>query len=154
MDAIEFAIPAGTMLYFGQLGEQVRVSANAAAGATTLTVDADHTAIENDDEATVYGSGYKMIPAGTRMGDAGTNGRMYPRVETSNPAKFVLATNAREDGEYGAAQSYGVSRAGILNENLMPGATGTPKTIPAAEKTELAAAGCHFTFKQYRDSTA
>ena len=154
VDALEFAVPAGTLIYFGQLGETVRVTTLAAAGATSLIVEADHTALEDNDEGTIMGSGYKMIPAGTRMGDAGTNGRMYPRVETSNPAKFILATNAREDGEYGSAQSYGVGRAGMINENLLPGATGTPKVIPAAEKTELAAAGCFFTFKQYRDSTA
>lgn len=151
---LAFAIPAGTLLYFGQLGETARVTANAAAGATTLTVEADHTAIESGDIATITGAGYKFIPAGTRMGDAGTNGRIYPRVVTSNPAKMVLATSAYENGEYGTRDTYGVIRSGILYENLMPGATGTPKVIPTAEKTELAAAGCFFTFLQYRDSTA
>lgn len=154
VDALEFAVPSGTLIYFGQLGETVRTTALAAAGATALAVEADHTAIEDNDEGTITGSGYKMIPAGTRMGAAGTNGRIYPRVETSNPAQMILATNAREDGEYGAAQSYGVMLGGVLYDNLLPGATGTPKVIPAAEKTELATAGCFFTFKQYRDSTA
>lgn len=153
VDAIEFAIPAGTLIYFGQLGETVRVTTLAAAGATSLVVEADHTALEDNDEGTITGSGFKMIPAGTRMGDAGTNGRIYPRVETTNPAKMVLLTNARENGEYGTRDTYGVIRSGMLYENLMPGATGTPKVIPAAEKTELAAAGCFFTFVQYRDST-
>lgn len=154
VDALEFPVPAGTLIYFGQLGETVRVTTLAAAGATTLTVEADHTAIEDNDEGTITGSGFKMIPAGTRMGDAGTNGRIYPRVETSNPAKMILRTNARENGEYGSRDTYGVVRSGMLYENLLPGATGTPKTIPAAEKTELASAGCLFTFIQYRDSTA
>jgi hypothetical protein len=154
VDAIEFAIPAGTLIYFGQLGETVRVTTLAAAGATSLVVEADHTALEDNDEGTITGSGYKMIPAGTRMGAAGTNGRIYPRVETSNPAQMILATNAREDGEYGSRDSYGAMVAGVLWENLLPGATGTPKVIPTAEKTELATAGCFFTFKQHRDSTA
>lgn len=154
VEALQYAVPAGTLLYFGQLGETVRVTTLAAAGATTLAVDADHTAIEDDDAATIVGSGYKFIPAGTRMGDAGTNGRMYPRVVSSNPAKFLLATNASEDGNYGARDSYGVFRGGTVRENLLPGSTGTPKVIPTAEKTELAAAGCFFTFVQYRDSTA
>jgi hypothetical protein len=154
VDAIEFPITSGTLIYFGELGETVRVTADAAAGATTLAVEADHTAIEDNDEGTISGSGYKVIPAGTRMGDAGTNGRIYPRVETSNPAKMILMTNARENAENGSRDSYGVARAGVLYENLLPGAAGTPPVILAAEKTELAAAGAFFTFVQYRDSTA
>lgn len=154
VDPLEFALPAGTLIYFGQLGETVRTTALEPVGETSIAVEADHTAIEDNDEGTVMGSGYKMIPAGTRMGDAGTDGRMYPRVETTNPAKFILLTNARENGEYGTRDTYGVIRSGMVYENLLPGATGTPKVIPAAEKTELAAAGCFFTFVQYRDSTA
>lgn len=154
VDALEFAVPAGTLIYFGQLGETVRVTTLAAAGATSLIVEADHTALEDNDEGTIVGSGYKMIPAGTRMGDAGTNGRIYPRVETSNPAKMILLTNARENGEYGTRDTYGVIRSGMLYENLLPDAAGTPKVIPPAEKAELATAGCFYTFVQYRDSTA
>src|SRR5687767_896733 len=47
VDALEFAVPAGTLLHFGQTGETVRVTTLAAAGATTLAVEAPHTAIED-----------------------------------------------------------------------------------------------------------
>lgn len=154
VDALALPVTAGTLLNFGQASENVRVTTNAAAGATTLAVDPDHAAIEDNDEATVTGTGYKFIPAGTRMGDAGTDGKIYPRVETSNPATMILATNAYEDSEIHNRGSHGVLLSGVLYENLLPGATGDPATIPAAEKTELAAAGCFFTFQQYRDSTA
>jgi len=152
--ALTYAVPAGTLLDFTGTGEYARVSANAAAGAISLTVDALDAAVEEGDTATIAGTGGKFIPAGTRMGTGGTNGRIYPRVAGTNPAAMVLATNAREDGEYGTREAYGVFLGGALYDNLMPGSTGTPKVIPAAEKTELAAAGCYFTFLQYRDSTA
>jgi hypothetical protein len=154
VEALDVALVSGNAATYPGGTKAARATATAAAGATSITVDELPLAIEDDDSAVITGSGYKMIPAGTRMGDAGTNGRMYPRALTTNPAKMVLATNAREDGEYGAADSYGVFLGGVLWENLMPGATGTPKVIPTAEKTELATAGCFFTFRQHRDSTA
>lgn len=154
VEALDAGIESGDTATFPGGTKAARATATAAAGATSITVDELPLPIADDDTAIITGVGYKMIPAGTRMGDAGTNGRIYPRVATSNPAKMVLATNAREDGEYGASHSYGVFLGGVLWENLMPGATGTPKVIPSAEKTELAAAGCFFTFKQHRDSTA
>ena len=115
--------------------------------------------VPDDGTYGVAGSGKRVIPAGTRMGDAGTNGRIYPRVLTTNPAKFLLATDAVEDtdGLHGHLnrQSYGVIRGGVIYENLLPGAAGAPAVIPAAEKTELqtAGVGTGFAFVQYRDST-
>ncbi len=97
--------------------------------------------------------GRKHVPAGTRVGFNGADGRMYPRVVTDNPAKAILATPATEGSTSENRSSYGVILGGVIYENLLPGATGTPKVIPTAEKTELAAAGTGFAFVQYRDST-
>lgn len=154
VEALDVALVSGNAATYPGGTKVARATATAAAGATAITVDELPLTIESGDSAVITGTGYKMIPAGTRMGAAGTNGRIYPRVLTSNPAQMILATNAREDGEYGARDSYGVFLSGVLYENLMPGATGTPKVIPTAEKTELATAGCFFTYRQYRDSTA
>jgi hypothetical protein len=156
------AIPAGTTLYFGEAGELARTTAAAAVGATSVATDALPAALESGDSATYVPdlAAPKVIPAGTRMGDAGTDGKIYPRVVTTNPAKFLLATDAVEEvlGFAGHLNrsSYGVIRGGVVYENLLPGATGSPKVIPSAEKTELqtAGVGTGFSFVQYRDSTA
>lgn len=150
--ALPIALPSGTVLDFG--GKKfARLTAAAAKGATTLAVAALATALANADTALVAGSGPKVIPAGTRMGEAGTNGTIYPRVASTNPATCILATPAVEDAENHARSTYGVIRGGALYENLLPGATGTPKVILSAEKTELAAAGTGFAWLQYIDST-
>src|SRR5687768_15562065 len=49
--AITGTIPKGTVLYFGQAGEFARLSAAAAAGTTSIPVDATGTTIENADSA-------------------------------------------------------------------------------------------------------
>lgn len=51
-----------------------------------------------------------------------------------------------------ALTGFGVVVGGVLYENLLPDATGTPKVLPAQYKTELTAAGCTFKFAQYGDS--
>lgn len=162
VSALTVAIPAGTLLTFGTL-ENVRVTTAAAVGAVALAVDPLPDAIEAGDTA-AYVPNYqapKVVPAGTRMGVTGTtNGRMAPRTAT-NPAEFILLTDAVEPT--GSAQAghlnrgaYGVIRGGVLYENLLPGATGSPATINATEKTELQTAGrgTGYAFVQYRDSTA
>lgn len=146
-------LASGTVLAFGG-DKYATLTAAANAGEESITVAALVTALADGDTALVKGSGLKVIPAGTRMGDAGTNGRIYPRVDTTNPAKMILATPATEPNGTSNVRGYGVILGGVIYENLLPGAAGDPKVILTAEKTELAAAGTGFSFKQYRDSTA
>lgn len=103
-----------------------------------------------------YGvTGKRVIPAGTRMGELiNGDGRISPRVVTTNPATGILATDAVENSETDALSGYGLIKGGVLYDNLLPGATGTPATIPAAEKTELQDSGTGYSFVQYVDSSA
>lgn len=162
VSALAGPIPAGALLTFGTL-ENVRVTTAALAGAVALAVDPLPDAIEAGDTAAYVPNmqAPKVVPAGTRMGTTGiTNGRMAPRSAT-NAAEFLLLTDAVEPT--GSAQAghlnrgaYGVIRGGVIYENLLPGATGSPQRILAAERTELQTAGIStgFSWVQYRDSTA
>lgn len=105
-----------------------------------------------------YGvAGKRIIKAGTVMGELlSGNGSLSPRVVTTNPAVGILATDAYEDSESDAVSGYGLIIGGVLYENLLPEATGTPRVLAAAVKTELqtAGVGTGFAFKQYVDSSA
>lgn len=154
--ALTFAIPAGTLLWFGEAKEFARVTASAAVGATSLTVEAIPTAVENGDSFTVSGSGLKTIVAGTVMGvvSAGSPvvSKMYPRVVTSNPADGLLATTAVEGNKVAAYSGYGLIVGGVVYESLLPDAVGG--ILPSAMKTELAANTKGFLFRAYADSRA
>jgi hypothetical protein len=69
-DALSGPIPSGTLLHFGQSKEFARTTAAAAAGATTVAVEALPAALEDDDEARYVGVGTqpKRIIAGTLVG--------------------------------------------------------------------------------------
>lgn len=95
--------------------------------------------------------GKKIVPAGTVVGELLGGGLVSPRVVTTNPATGILLTNATEDSDTDSLSGYGVLVGGVLFENLLPDATGTPKTLASAVKTELNSAGCRFTFEQYGD---
>ncbi len=102
-------------------------------------------------------TGKKYLPAGTVMGELlSGNGSISPRALTTNPATCILATDAHEGSEVSALSGFGVILGGVIYENLLPEATGTPKTLPAAVKTELqtAGVGTGYSFKQYVDSTS
>lgn len=99
-------------------------------------------------------TGKKVLPAGTVVGELLGSGKISPRVVTTNPATGILKTNAVEDEESAALSGYGVYKGGVVFESLLPDATGTPKTLPSAMKTELASAGCTFKYEAYADDTA
>lgn len=104
-----------------------------------------------------YGvTGKRRIPAGTVMGELlSGNGQISPRIVTTNPATCILETDADEDNLVDARSGYGVLRGGHLYENLLPQATGTPRQLAAAVRTELAAAFVSdFVFSQYTDNTS
>lgn len=161
VDPVAFAIPAGMMLYFGELGEQVRVSADVAAGAVAIPVDAAHAAIEDNDEAVIRGSGVKRIRAGTVLAEL-PSGKVIPRADVdivadpTHTAAGIAETEMEEGNRNDALTGYGMLIGGALYENLLPEATGTPKVLPALFKTELAAAAgvLGFAFHQYGDSRA
>lgn len=86
-------------------------------------------------------SGKKVLPAGTAVGELLGAGKVSPRVVTTNPAIGFLETDAVEGDEAAPLSGYGVLIGGAVYEALMPDATGTPRTIPAAIKNEIAASG-------------
>lgn len=106
-------------------------------------------------------TGKKTIRAGTVMSEL-ASGKLVPRAiapvvapaTTPVPASCILATSAQEGAVQDALTGYGVLIGAAVNENLLPDATGTPKVLPAAYKTELNAAnvGTGFAFRQYEDN--
>lgn len=154
VSALTYAIPSGTVLNFTGAGEFAVLSAAAAAGATSLTVEALDAEIESGDTALVAGSGGKFLPSGTVCGTLLGDGKISPRVVTTNPATCILLTDAYEDSRVAARTGYGVIRGGVIYENLLPEATGTPKVLASAVKTELNANGTGFSFSQSADSSA
>jgi hypothetical protein len=88
------------------------------------------------------------------MGEAASgNGKLRPRVVTTNPAIGLLATDAIENDRSAAQSGYGLIIGGVIYEPLLPEATGSPRTLAAGIKTELQAAGVStgFVFHVYAD---
>ena len=153
VDALAQPVTAGTLLYFGESGEHTRVSANAAAGATTLAVEAPHGAIEDNDVAVVTGAGYKHVPAGTRVAQDDTTGKIRPLEDDGDvPADHtligLLATDANEDAKFEALTGYGVIVGANVYLELLP------ETLDSTAQTALAAIGKGFAFETYADDRA
>lgn len=103
-------------------------------------------------DGTFGATGSRVIPAGTAMGTLLGAGKGSPRVAATNPATFLLATDAPEDSTVAALSGFGDLVGGAVYENLLPDATGgPPRALPAAVKTELSAAGTGFAFFTYSD---
>ncbi|HEU4327446.1 MAG TPA: hypothetical protein VFS21_30185 [Roseiflexaceae bacterium] len=81
-------------------------------------------------------------------------GSVSGTILVSRTATCILETNARQDSAAIGYNGYSQIAGGVLYENLLPDATGTPKKLPAQYKTELASAGCTFKFTSYADSRA
>jgi len=147
------ALKKGTLLSFG--GKKfARLSADVAAGVSSLPVDAIPTALTGGETVYVGGSGKKHVPAGTCVVQD-TDGRVYARVNepASGTAYGFLETDATEDSPTDAETGYSVIRGGSLWENMLPDASGgPPKTLSSTYKTELAANGAQFMFDTYYDS--
>lgn len=151
VDALSGAIPAGVNLHFGEAKEFVRTTAAAAAGATSITVEAVPTALEDNDEAYYGGTGSKVIPAGTAMAEL-SSGKIVPRVDRpgSETATGLLASSAAEDDESAASSGVGLVVGGVIYENILPSyVAGEPwDTI----KGELNTAGVgFFIWESYAD---
>jgi len=99
-------------------------------------------------------TGKKVLPAGTVIGDLLGAGKVSPRVVTTNPATGILVSTATEGDPSMPLSGVGIYKGGVVYETLLPDSTGSPKTLPAAFKTELAAAGCTFKYEAYSDNRA
>jgi hypothetical protein len=154
--ALAGPIPAGAVLDFGT-NKFARLTAAAVTGATTLTVAALPTALVDADVAYYWEPGApKYVKGGTVMGELLGAGKISPRIVTTNPASCILLADAREDAVEDALSGYGILLGGPIYENLLPDATGgPPATLPAAFKTELAAAAgaTGFGWHTYQDTT-
>lgn len=148
VDALPVALPVGTVLRFGE-GKYARLTAPAAAGATTLAVEKLATALAEDDEATytVSQSGSKVIPAGTVMSQL-SSGKLVPRAARpgSEAAIGLLISTATENSKNDSLSGYGVVVGGVIYENLLP------ETI-TDYKTELGTNGSGWVWQTYGDNT-
>lgn len=148
VDAIPVALPVGTVLDFAGAGEFATLTAPAAAGATTLTVEALDAGIEDNDEATyrVSESNDKVIPAGTVMCEL-SSGLVVPRVVRpgSETAIGLLLSTATENSKSDALSGYGIIVGGVIYETLLP------ETI-TSYKTELETNGTSWVWATYSDS--
>jgi hypothetical protein len=155
VDPLTAHLADNTVLDFGG-GKFARIN-NAAgydAGDTALTVDAIPTALAGTESAIVSGSGQKALAAGTVVAERDTSGvlEIYPAVDSGDASIGVIETDANELSQVEAISGYGVITHGKLYEALLPDATGTPRAIPATQRTELLALG--FSFEPYTDTSA
>jgi hypothetical protein len=84
----------------------------------------------------------------------GANATATGTIVASRVATEILETDATDLNMAESYTGYGSLVAGVLYENLLPDATGTPKVLPTQYKTELVNAGCTFKFHQYADTRA
>jgi hypothetical protein len=82
----------------------------------------------------------------------GANGTATGTIVASRTAIGILETDAVYASHSDSLSGYSLLVGGVLYETLLPDATGTPKMLPAAYKTELDAAGCTFKYQTYADS--
>jgi hypothetical protein len=75
-------------------------------------------------------------------------------ITMSRRAIGILETDATQNAPAASLSGYGLLVGGVLYETLLPDATGSPLALPAAYKSELAAAGCTFKYTSYADSRA
>jgi hypothetical protein len=137
---------------------QAKLTASAAKAATSITVEPLPFAIANDATATYTensgGVGKRAIKAGTVMAEL-SSGKIVPRAARpgSETSIGLLITEALEDSQAASLSGYGLIVGGVIYENLLPEASGTPAVINATYKTELqtAGVGTGFSFVQYGD---
>ena len=107
---------------------------------------------ENVDDAYQNDAGKKVLPAGVAVGTLLGDGKVSPRVVTTNPAVGLLATTAIEGEGFAAATGYGLFIGGVFLENMLPDAV--DGVLPEDIKTELNENGTGFAFRTYVDSRA
>jgi hypothetical protein len=152
--ALTFDLKAGTVLYFGGV-KIATVTADAATGAVSITVAALPTALVAADAAQVSGSGKRTILSGTVM-EIQSDGKMIPTQDASGgtAAHGLLIATAVEESRVAALSGHGLVIGGVVYDNLLPEAVGSPKVLPSGLKTALAAGSKGFVYRQYQDSRA
>lgn len=121
--ALSGAIPVGTILYFGAASEFARLTAAAAAGATSLTVEALPQTIESGDVATYTGSGSQLatVVSGTPVGRtfaeraAGTG---FGVAAAADDEVYLVAFDVTNVANNNDVELY--RYGGIVKENLLP----------------------------------
>ena len=131
VDALSGPVPSGTLLYFGESKEFALTTADAAAGATTIAVQALPAAIEDNDSAHYRLRGArKHIPNGTLVG------RTYD--ERAADAAFGPAADADDEvyllvfdvSDAATDPDCDLYRHGsLVKENLLPGFTALSATL-------------------------
>lgn len=159
--ALPDTVKAGTILDFGA-GEYLEVTADAAAGATTLTVSSALANIADTSTATVTGasiptasvayiegSGGKTVEAGTVLSHQATS-KAVPRstVTDATPATCILLSTVHSDGDMSKV-GHGAIVGGVIYENLLPDYSNADF---ATFKTELASAGTGYSWQTYTDN--
>jgi hypothetical protein len=124
VDALSGAIPSGTVLNFGT-NKFARLTAAAAAGATSITVAAIPTALVDNDTAIYPGVGAKSVPSGTVIGrtiaerDAGTG--YGPAIDTDDEI-YIIPFDIEDVALLDDCELYRHNSA--VKENYLPGWTG------------------------------
>lgn len=154
--ALSGPIPSGTALDFGT-DEFAVTTADVAAGAVAIPVRALANALEGGETATYAGragSGNKVLKAGTAVGETLGAGLVSPRVQGTNAAIGLLATDAVENDPVAPKSGYGIIVGATVFENLLPDAVAG--VLAAGIKTELNTAGASrgFLFETYSDDRA
>lgn len=142
-------LPVGKVLNFAGAGRFATLTAPAAKGATTLTVEALDATIPTATSAvyTVSKSGSKVIPGGTVMCRL-SGGKIVPRAvhPGSEQAIGLLVGSAIENLYEHAMTGYGIIVGGVIYETLLP------ETI-TSYKSELATNGSGWVWLNYADSS-
>lgn len=132
-----------------------KTTAAAAAAATSLSIEALTLDISDNDVAYYEGTGAKTIKGGTVMAEL-SGGKLIPRADrpASETATCLLEATAVENEKSDALSGYGCITGGMIFENLLPEASGSPAVISSTYKSELqtAGVGTGFGFLQYGDS--
>lgn len=156
--ALPIDVPIYTELYFGEVGEAVRVTAPAKKGDTTLTVEATTTAIESGDKAplpptgTVLGLNQisKAVAAGKIMSQL-SDGTIVPREYTSVTASHIILEGHVQNSRTESLSGVGTIVGGVLFKQLLPDFANTNFATWIAE---LATNGCTFQWENYADTRA
>lgn len=118
--ALDNAIPNGTLLWFGA-GKFARLTAAAAAGATTLTVEALVAQVDDTDQATYAGVGKKTIASGTVIGRTFTergNGDAFGPAAAADDEVYIVAFDVYDADRNPEVTLY--RHGSIVKENLLP----------------------------------
>jgi len=146
VDALPKAVKKGTVLRFAA-GQYLELTADAAAGATTLAVSAALAAIADNSEAVVGGDGIKLIKPGTIMARL-SSGLAIPRaLSGATTATCILLTSADDKSE--KQQGHGALVGGVIYANLLPDYAHADF---ATWKTELNAVSTGFSWQTFSNT--